>query len=228
MTDGEGGRLALFDLDGTLVDSAPDLADAVDYALTCHRLPARGEAYIRGSIGNGATRLIHRAITGRHDGEAQPGEFAAVYADFLTAYDARLFTRTTVYPGVCPALDALRAHGWQLGCVTNKPARFTVPLLTAAGLADYFAVTVSGDSLPVKKPDPAPLLHAAATLGIATTRTVMIGDSVTDVYAARDAGMAAYCVSFGYHGGIDLVAAGALALIDDMHSLAPLLERAFG
>jgi len=111
--------------------------------------------------------------------------------------------------------------------VTNKPARFTIPLLAAAGLAGYFAVIVSGDSLPAKKPDPAPLLHAAAMLGIAPERAVMIGDSLTDLRAARNAGMPAYCVSFGYHGGVDLAAEGARASIDDMRDLAPLLERAF-
>lgn len=228
MSAGVGGRLALFDLDGTLVDSAPDLADAIDHALARHGLPTRGEAFIREVIGNGAARLVHRAITGRHDGEADAATFAAVYADFLTAYDARLFVRTVVYPGVICALDSLHAHGWVLACVTNKPARFTIPLLAAAGLAGYFAVTVSGDSLPTKKPDPAPLLHAAATLGIAPARVVMIGDSLTDLRAAHGAGMPAYCVSFGYHGGVDLAAAGARALIDDLHALAPLLERAFG
>ena len=110
-----------------------------------------------------------------------------------------------------------------LGCVTNKPARFTVPLLTAAGIADRFAVTLSGDSLARKKPDPAPILHAAASVDVALSKVVMVGDSITDLRAAQQAGVRAVCVSFGYHGGVDLAAEGADAVIDEMRALLPLL-----
>ena len=215
--------LALFDLDGTLVDSAPDIADAVDIALAaCGRAPI-GEEVVRGLLGNGAVRLIHRALTGRHDGEADASLYAEAYRQFVDAYQPRVFKRTRLFPGVEEVLVGLTAAGWTLGCVTNKPARFTVPLLTAAGIAKHFAVTLSGDSLPTKKPAAEPILHAATAVGVALSGVVMIGDSVTDLSAARNAGVRAICVSFGYHAGVDLAAAGAHAMIDDMRELLPLL-----
>ena len=200
--------LVLFDLDGTLVDSAPDIADAVDIALAaCGRAPL-GEAVVRGLIGNGAVRLIHRALTGTHDADADPALHAAAYQQFVDAYQPRVFRRTRLFAGVEEVLTGLSAAGWVLGCVTNKPARFTVPLLTAAGIADRFAVTI---------------LHAAASVDVALSKVVMVGDSITDLRAAQQAGVRAVCVSFGYHGGVDLAAEGADAVIDEMRALLPLL-----
>ncbi len=219
----EHAGLALFDLDGTLVDSAPDIADAVDIALgACGRAPL-GEATVRGLIGNGAVRLMHRALTGTRDGDAEPALHARAYQHFVDAYQPRVFSRTRVFPGVEHVLTRLAAAGWALGCVTNKPARFTTPLLAAAGLTQRFAVTLSGDSLPTKKPDPAPLLHAAETLDVPLARVVMVGDSVTDLRAAQNAGVRAICVSFGYHAGVDLRAEGAEAVIGEMHELLGVL-----
>ena len=217
------GGLALFDLDGTLVDSAPDIADAVDIALAALGRAPLGEDRVRGMIGNGAVRLMHRALTGSHDGEAEPALHAAAYAHFVDAYQPRVFRRTHLFPGVREVLDALAARGWALGVVTNKPARFTVPLLAAAGIDACFAVTLSGDSLPTKKPDPAPILHAAAQTGTPLSRVVMVGDSITDLRAAQNAGVRALCVSFGYHGGVDLAAEGAERVMDDMRELLALL-----
>jgi phosphoglycolate phosphatase len=215
--------LALFDLDGTLVDSAPDIADAVDIALiACGRAPI-GEAVVRGLIGNGAVRLIHRALTGSQDGEAEAGLHAQAYQHFVDAYQPRVFSRTRLFPGVVEVLAGLAQAGWALGCVTNKPARFTTPLLAAAGIAPCFALTLSGDSLPTKKPDAAPILHAATVLGVALPEVVMVGDSLTDLRAAQNARVRAVCVSFGYHAGVDLAAEGADAVIDDMRELLPLL-----
>lgn len=215
--------LALFDLDGTLVDSAPDIADAVDIALAaCGRAPI-GEKVVRGLIGHGAVRLMHRALTGLHDGEAEPSLHAEAYQHFVDAYQPRVFKRTRLFAGVEEVLTGLAAAGWALGCVTNKPARFTVPLLAAAGIAERFAVTLSGDSLPTRKPAPEPILHAAIAVGVALPAVVMIGDSVTDLRAAQNAGVRAVCVSFGYHAGVDLAAAGAHEIIDDMRELLPLL-----
>jgi phosphoglycolate phosphatase len=221
MSDGAG--LVLFDLDGTLVDSAPDIADAVDIAMQACGRPAVGEDVVRTLIGNGAVRLIHRALTGQHDGDAEAALHAQAYQFFVDAYQPRVFARTRLFPGVEAVLERLRAAGWALGCVTNKPARFTTPLLSAAGIAHFFAVVLSGDSLPTKKPAPEPILHAAATLGVELPRVVMVGDSLADLRAAQNAGVRAVCVSFGYNGGIDLVAAGAEHVIDDMRALLPLL-----
>ena len=195
--------LALFDLDGTLVDSAPDIADAVDIAMQACGRPALGETVVRGLIGNGAGRLIHRALTGQHEGDADAALHAQAYQFFIDAYQPRVFARTRLFSGVEEVLASLSAAGWALGCVTNKPARFTTPLLSAAGIAHYFGVVLSGDSLPTRKPAPEPILHAAATLGVALSRVVMVGDSLADLRAAQNAGVRALCVSFGYAGGID-------------------------
>ncbi len=214
--------LVLFDLDGTLVDSAPDIADAVDIAMQACGYPALGETAVRGLIGNGAVRLIHRALTGQHDGEADASLHAQAYQYFVTAYQPRVYSRSRLFPGVEEVLGRLAAGGWALGCVTNKPARFTVPLLTAAGIARYFGVTVSGDSLTTRKPAPEPILHAAAVLGVELARVTMIGDSLADLRAAQNAGVHAVCVSFGYDGGVDLAAEGAEVIIDDLRELLPL------
>jgi len=212
-------RLLLFDLDGTLVDSAPDIADAVDQALEAHGRRGVGEDAVRGFIGNGAERLVHRALTGSRDGEAAAAEFAAVYASFLEIYQAGLYVRTRVYPGVSEALRDLAGDGWTFGVVTNKPARFTTPLLAAAGLDDWFAIVLSGDSLPRKKPDPLPLIHAADAVGADLAQTIMVGDSMADLQAAQQAGIPAICVSYGYSGGVDLAAHGVDRLIDEMSAL---------
>ncbi len=219
------GRLALFDLDGTLVDSAPDIADAVGLALrTVGRTPP-GEALVRDYIGNGAARLIHRALTGALEKDAEPALFEAAYAAFLEAYAERLFERSSLYPGVSDTLDRLTADGWAMAVVTNKPARFTVPLLARAGLAPYFGAVVSGDSLAEKKPHPAPLRHAAAGCGIDIGRGVMIGDSLADVNAAHGAGIPAICVDYGYARGADFDACGVHAVISSLRELPPLLGR---
>ncbi|MEQ8663373.1 MAG: phosphoglycolate phosphatase [Gammaproteobacteria bacterium] len=213
-------RLALFDLDGTLVDSAPDLATAVDGALHAHGHATIGVARVRDFVGDGAQRLVHRALTGSRDGVAPAAVFEPVYASFLERYAQALCVETRVYPGVVAALETLAAEGWTLAVVTNKPARFTAPLLETTALAGYFAAVICGDTLAHRKPDPAPLLHAAAACGIAITATVMVGDSVTDITAARRAGMPALCVDYGYAGGADL--ADADAVLGDLREVPPL------
>lgn len=219
--------LALFDLDGTLVDSAPDIADAVDVALTaCGHAPI-GEGAVRNYIGNGAQRLLHCALTGARDGEAEPALHAQAYAEFVAAYQTRLFVRTRIFAGVVDVLAMLASRGWLLGCITNKPQRFTRPLLQAAELEQYFGIVLSGDSLATKKPDPEPILHAAALLQVPLARVVMVGDSSADLDAARNAGVAAIAVSYGYAGGTDLTCYG-VPVIADLRALLPLLHNRAG
>ena len=141
-----GARVVLFDLDGTLVDSAPDIANAADNALIQCGFAPRGAEAVRGYIGNGAERLIHRCLTGEMDGMADAESFARTYRAWQQCYSADLTTHTVVYPGVIETLSALRDAGFSLGCVTNKPERFTLPLLAQLDLARWFAVTLSGDS----------------------------------------------------------------------------------
>lgn len=221
-------KLVLLDLDGTLVDSAPDIADAVDRALADHGWPPRGEAAVRGYIGEGAARLVHRAITGEPDGVADTKAFERVHGSFLAHYESRVYRRSRLYPQVAETLSGLTAAGWTLGCVTNKPGRFTEAVLEAAGIRPHFELVLSGDSLQRRKPDPAPILHACDTLGTSPARTAMVGDSPTDLAAAKEAGVVAVCVSYGYAGGADLEALGADATIDAFGDLPDALGRLLG
>jgi phosphoglycolate phosphatase len=215
--------LVLFDLDGTLVDSAPDIATAANAALAAVGMPPRGEAEIRDFIGSGAERLLHRCLTGARDGLADQAWHADAYAAFQASYLQCLTARTRPYEGVVATLDALRARGIALGCVTNKPLRFALPLLANLALAPYFAVTYGGDSFAVKKPDPLPLQAAARACGARVEETVMVGDSSADLYAARAAGMRIFCVGYGYAGDVDLADLAPDALVATMPGILALL-----
>jgi phosphoglycolate phosphatase len=219
-------EMVLIDLDGTLVDSVPDLAYCVDGMLERMGLPPRGEAEVRNWVGNGVERLVRRALTGTLDGEPDEALFQRALPLFMALYAENTSTRSQPYPGVREGLEWLRQAGYRLGCVTNKAARFTEPLLEDLGLRDYFGVVVSGDRLPQKKPDPAPLLYAARHLGVAPSRALMVGDSVSDVKAARAAGFRIVCVSYGYNHGRDIRDARPDAVIDSLAELRYLLEEA--
>lgn len=219
-----GARAVLFDLDGTLVDSAPDLAVAVDAALAeLGRSPA-GEGRVREWIGDGAQLLVKRALTGSLDGEPPAELFERVYPCFLAHYRRHLSDRSRLYPGVAAALADLRRQGLALGVVSNKPQRFIGPLLAALGIERDFAVVVGGDTLAQRKPHPAPLLFAARQLGVAPAQTLMAGDSRNDVQAARQACMRVVCVPYGYNHGEDIRLAAPDAVVEDLRELAALLR----
>jgi len=221
-------KLALFDLDGTLVHSAPDLAAAVNATLDQLGKPVYIESTIVQWVGNGAQRLLKRALTGRVDGEPDAAEFAQAMPIFLQHYEQNLSNATTIYPGVEQALTVLQDAGIKLACVTNKPEKFTQPLLEKMQLADFFSAVVSGDTLPTLKPDPGQLLHACEQLGApakyAADYGVMVGDSANDIRAAVAIGMPSVAMSYGYSQGADLRQEGATHIIDNMMKLIPLLE----
>lgn len=221
----ENARALLFDLDGTLIDSAPDLAQAVDAMLAELGRPLAGEEQVRDWVGNGAARLVKRALTREWDGEPQKALFERALRLFFHYYGDNLVDRTRLYPGVREGLDELLSCGMKLGIVTNKPARFTLPILARLGIYDEFDVVVAGDTLDQKKPHPLPLLYAARDLGLPPSEVVMVGDSMNDVTAAREAGMAIVCVPYGYNHGSDIFDAQPDAVIDSMVELAPLLAR---
>ena len=216
-------RMILIDVDGTLVDSVPDLAYCVDEMMRRLGRPPHGEAAVRNWVGNGVERLVRRALIGQLDGEPNEADFARAYPIFLDLYAENTSKRSVLYPGVRDGLDWLRAVGYPLGCVTNKAAQFTEPLLKDLGVYDRFGIVISGDSLPKKKPDPLPLLHAAEHFGVAPAESLMVGDSVSDVRAARAAGFGIVCMSYGYNHGEDIRLADPDAVIDSMVELRGLL-----
>ena len=216
-------QMILIDVDGTLVDSVPDLAYCVDVLMERLGRPPHGEAAVRNWVGNGVERLVRRALVGQLDGEPQEADFDRAYPIFLDLYAENTSKRSVLYPGVREGLDWMAAAGYRLGCVTNKAAQFTIPLLTDLGVIDRFGIVVSGDTLPQKKPDPAPLLHAAAHFGVDPTQSLMVGDSVSDVKAARAAGFGIVCMSYGYNHGVDIRLAKPDAVIDSMVELQGLL-----
>jgi phosphoglycolate phosphatase len=218
--------MILIDVDGTLVDSVPDLAFCVDEMMTALGREPRGEARVRDWVGNGVERLVRRALTGTLQGEPDEADFNRAYPIFLQLYAENTSKRSCLYPGVREGLDRLKAANYRLGCVTNKAARFTEPLLKDLGVYNDFSIVISGDTLTKKKPDPAPLLHAAKLLGCQPTEAMMIGDSVSDVAAARAAGFQIVCMSYGYNHGVDIREAAPDAVIDTLTEIIPLLEQA--
>lgn len=218
-------EMVLIDVDGTLVDSVPDLAFCVDEMMKQLGMPVHGEARVREWVGNGVERLTRRALIGQLDGEPDEELFHKAYPIFLELYSENTSKRSRLYPGVKEGLAYLKSQGYKLGCVTNKAACFTEPLLQDLGVYESFSIVISGDTLPKKKPDPMPLLHAAGFFGVKPENALMIGDSVSDVTAARAAGFQIVCMSYGYNHGMDIRDANPDAVIDSMAELPTLLDQ---
>jgi phosphoglycolate phosphatase len=216
-------KMILIDVDGTLVDSVPDLAFCVDATMDRLDLPRRGEAAVRLWVGNGVERLVERALTNDLEGKPDPGLFSRALPIFNALYADNTAKRSRLYPGVRVGLDYLKASGYRLGCVTNKAACFTEPLLEELGVHEDFEVVVSGDTTARKKPDPMPLLYAAEAMGSRPEDSLMIGDSKSDVQAARAAGFQIICMSYGYNHGEDIRRYEPDAVVDSMAQLPGLL-----
>ncbi|SIQ01634.1 phosphoglycolate phosphatase [Marinobacterium stanieri] len=202
--DGALPQRVMFDLDGTLVDSALDLTAAVDNMLQAIGREPAGEERVRQWVGNGAQVLVKRALTGEmHPTEEslEPELFQAAFEVFLAAYTQSNGRYARLYPGVEELLIHLQQAGVPMAVVTNKPMAFTTPLLKAMKIEQYFDQVLGGDSLPVKKPDPLPLLSVLEATGCAPEQALMLGDSRNDVDAARAAGCPVVCVSYGYNHG---------------------------
>jgi phosphoglycolate phosphatase len=216
-------KMILIDVDGTLVDSVPDLAYCVDEMMRLLGREPHGEGRVRDWVGNGVERLVRRALVGQLDGEPSDADFERAYPIFLEMYAVNTSQRSLLYPGVREGLDYMKSQGYALGCVTNKAEQFTLPLLRDLGIHDEFGIIVAGDTLPVKKPDPGPLLHAAAYFGVDPADSLMLGDSKSDVTAARAAGFQIVCMSYGYNHGEDIRDYSPDAVIDSMTELKGLL-----
>ncbi|MFZ1386287.1 MAG: phosphoglycolate phosphatase [Thiolinea sp.] len=220
-------KLVLIDLDGTLVDSVPDLAYSVDKTMLELGLPTRGEAAVRTWVGNGVKTLVERALTNDLHTPADPLELEKTLAVFMRIYADNTSQRSRVYPGVLAGLDFLQScSNFKIACVTNKAEQFTHKLLRDLGLFERFALIISGDTLPEKKPHPLPLLYAAEQLGVLATDSLMIGDSKSDVKAARAAGFKMIAVSYGYNHGEDIRDYQPDAVIDSFQELTTLIQCA--
>jgi len=215
-------ELILIDLDGTMVDSVPDLAYCVDTMMQQIGREAYGAERVRDWVGNGVERLVRRALIGQLDGEPDEALFEQAYPLFLTLYTKHNGEASCLYPGVKEGLDFLKAEGFKLVCITNKAAQFTEPLLKALGVFDYFEMVISGDTLSKKKPDPMPLLYAAEKMGVQASHSLMLGDSISDVKAARAAGFQIACMTYGYNHGVDIRTANPDVVMDSMQELKTL------
>lgn len=217
-------ELVLLDLDGTLIDSIPDLANAVNKTLSELSIEQREIGSISNWIGNGAETLLHRALTDDINGEADPELFKNALPRFIEIYEENICVMTTCYPGVAEGINFLKERDVKLGCVTNKPGAFVSPILEKFGLLSDMSIIVAGDTLPKKKPDPLPLLHAASVLKADPKKSLMIGDSVSDVESARAADFQIVCVSYGYNHGKDIRDTKPDAVVDSLAELSQLFH----
>ena len=216
-------QAVLFDLDGTLIDSAPDLAGAGNDMRTARGLAPFPLAHFRPMVGAGARGMVGRALdVGPHD-----DRFAALRDEFLQRYEARMTQHTRMFPDMHAVLDALAVAGVPWGIVTNKATRFSEPLVRSLGLSSRAAALVCGDTTPHAKPHPAPLLEAARRMGTTAAACVYVGDDLPDVQAGRAAGMATIAAAWGYLGaGEPIDRWGADHVVQTPTELLKLLQMA--
>jgi phosphoglycolate phosphatase len=217
-------KMVMIDLDGTLIDSVPDLAAAANRMLADLKRPVWDMAHYRAWIGNGVPRFVKRALTGEMQAEPEDKLYEQALALFRWHYAAAVSDLSRPYPGVVEALERLKAQGFSLVCITNKAEAFTLPLLRNLDLHKYFQLVLSGDSLPKQKPDPLPLRHACEHFGIDSTHGVLVGDSSNDVHAARAAGMPVICVTYGYNHGHDIRQSLPDAVVNSLTDVPPYLR----
>ncbi len=216
-------RAVLIDLDGTLVDSTPELTAAVDRVLIGEGHGPVGTEQVRDWVGDGIDRLLERALTEATGEVPDAMDMRRIRVSFDTAYAELLGTMAPLCPGVVEGLDAVRAAGWSTACITNKARVFAVGLLGAVGIADRFDKVIAADSGHGTKPAAGPLEAAARKLGVAIGDCVMVGDSAIDVAAARAAGCPAWCVRSGYNRGARLEDSGPDRVFDRLDELAAAL-----
>lgn len=220
-------ELIMIDLDGTLVDSIPDISWCLDETMKRIGLAARGEAAARNWVGNGIIKIVQRGIANDLNAPHDADLFETAMPIFRQLYAENTSKRSVLYPGVREGLDYLqklkRERGLKIGCITNKDEQFAHPILRDLGLWDDFEIVISGDTLAKKKPDPLPLLHGAKELACDPKRSLMLGDSSTDVKAARAAGFNIVCLSYGYNHGDDIRDSKPDIVIDSMLELKHLI-----
>lgn len=217
-------RLVIFDLDGTLVDTVPDIAVALNSALADLDLPSVSEAQVRLWVGNGARTLCGRAIARQREDTANPALAERLLERFLSRYAERTCKDSRIYPGVLECLDWLGARRVRLACVTNKPLAHTEKLLAALRLDEHFDLVLGGDSLARRKPDPLPMRWCLRHFGVSSVEALVVGDSANDVDAARAAGIDSVAVTYGYNQGRDVFGLGANLVLESLAELPGHLE----
>lgn len=218
-------KAIVIDLDGTLLNTAPELAESANRMLKDMDYEPVSIELLSSYIGNGISWLVKRALTG--DMHATPD--AALYEHALPIFEkhyTELLLDSKPFDGVIEGLDAMKAAGYRLGCITNKLALYTLPLLKGTGLAPYFELTLSGDSLPEKKPHPMPLQHAAKFFDAPESQVLLIGDSLNDTLAARAAGCPVFCVPYGYNHGNPVEDLDLDAVIQNLPAALSLIKHA--
>lgn len=220
-------KLLIFDFDGTLIDSVPDLADAANIMLNQLDKPTYPIDTIKEWVGNGARMLVERALSGSVtiDPNLSEEEVAAAERLFFEAYAAHDTSKTAAYPDVDLGLQQLADAGFTLALVTNKPIRFVPDILASLGWTSHFAMVLGGDSLSVKKPDPTPLLHVCETLGFDPKQAFMIGDSINDIQAGKRANIDTIGLSYGYNYGKDIRDSQPDYAFDNFQALLDLLLK---
>lgn len=218
-------KAVMIDLDGTLLDTARDLATAANMMLRELGRTQLPLETIQSYIGKGVEKLVKRSLTGSIDGEPDAELLGRAMPIYEREYARALCNDTQAYPGVLEGLNALRESGFGLACVTNKAEVFTLPLLRATGLLGFFDIVVSGDSLPKKKPDPMPLLHACKHFGIQPREMLLIGDSLNDAQAARAADCHIFCVPYGYNEGRDVYELDCDAVVSSIYEATRLIRK---
>jgi phosphoglycolate phosphatase len=209
-------QAAIVDLDGTLVDTVGDFEAALTATLADLGWPPVSRGFIARTVGKGSEHLLRRTLA---EAGAPADRYEAAWQHYQRHYAAVNGRHSTVFDGAVAGLQALRARGMRLACLTNKPGAFARPLLRDKGLAAYFDVVFGGDAFARAKPDPLPLLETCKALGTAPSATLMVGDSSNDAAAARAAGCPVVLVSYGYNHGQPVSAVDADGVIDSLADL---------
>ena len=219
-------RGILFDLDGTLVNSAPDIGNAANRMLKTLGVETAEPGQIQTWIGNGLPKLVKRALTKDFNGEPEPDLFAKALPILMQHYERDVCVDSYMYEGVPETLEQLYKQGFTLGCVTNKAASCTLPLLNQLGIDQYFTSIVSGDTCAHKKPHPEPLLHGIQEMELKPENCVLVGDSAHDIHAANAAQIPVIAVNYGYNQGVDLRTENPYSLVESFRDVVPLLKLA--
>ena len=218
-------KVIMIDLDGTLLNTADDLALSANLMLKDLELPEQSTATICSYIGKGIQKLVKRTLTGQLDDEPDAALFEKALPIYEKHYANNLSVNTCPYPGVLEGIKALQQAGFKLACITNKAEAFTLPLLRATGLYDQFEIVLSGDSLPRKKPDPMPLTHICQHFDAQPHEALLIGDSLNDAIAARAAGCHVFIVPYGYNEGRDVYELDCDAIVESLFDASKLVKR---